>query len=127
MSIERLDFYAFYGTLRRGMENHLVFAETLVFLKTVDLTGYRMHSLVEYPYVVHTNSPGDHILVDLFRITSFETEQMIYGMEIDAGYILSTIDIDGNKFGIYVFAAEGPGDAYLPDGDWVRHTLGQFF
>lgn len=127
MSIERLGFYAFYGTLRRGMENHLLFAETLVFLKTVALTGYRMHSLVGYPYIVRTNSPGDRILVDLFRVSSFETEQMIYDMEIDAGYILSTIDIDGNKFGIYIFSSECPGDEYLPGGDWVRHTRGESF
>ena len=127
MSIERLGYYAFYGTLRQGMENHAVFAETLAYLRTVVLNGYRMHSLIEYPYVVHSDDPRDTLVADLFRITSAETEQMIHTMEIDAGYILSSVEIDGNKFGIYIFPSSEPGDDYVPGGDWVRHTSGRSF
>ncbi len=127
MSIERLGYYAFYGTLRLGMENHLAFAKALGYLKTASLTGYRMYSLGEYPYVVHTGDAADLIVVDLFNIANSEAEEMIYEMEIDADYILSTVEIDGSKFGIYLFVANRDGDEHLPQGDWVKHARGQSF
>ena len=127
MSIERLEYYAFYGTLRQGMENHLAFAKTLIYMQTVRVQGYRMYSLREYPYAIHTSHANDQIVVDLFRISSIEAEEMIYKMEIDADYILSSLVIDGNKFGIYLFAGNRDGDEYLPGGDWVMHTRDQFF
>jgi gamma-glutamylcyclotransferase (GGCT)/AIG2-like uncharacterized protein YtfP len=127
MSIERLGYYAFYGSLRLGMENHLAFADTVSYLRTVNLTGYRMYSLGEYPYVVQTHDPDDVIIADLFYIDSPATEQMIYEMEIDAGYIRCPILIEGNKFGIYVFPSSMPGDEYLPGGDWVSNAAGRAF
>ena len=127
MSIERLGYYAFYGTLRQGMENHLAFAKALTYLKTVTVKGYRMYSLHEYPYAMHTSHVNDQIVVDLFHVTSIEAEEMIYEMEIDADYILSSLEIEGNKFGIYLFAGNRDGDEYLPGGDWVLHTRGQSF
>lgn len=127
MSIERLGYYAFYGTLRQGMENYLAFAKTLSYLKTVTLEGYRMYSLIEYPYVVNTKDPNDVIVADLFQIVSHDTEEMIYEMEVDAGYIRSSLVIDGDKFGIYIFESEGAGDEYLAGGDWVRHARGLSF
>src|SRR5215218_6652999 len=102
MSIERLGYYAFYGTLRQGMDNHVAFAETLSYLRTVALSGYRMYSMVEYPYIIHTLDPQDIIVADLFYIDTAKTEEMIYEMEIDAGYIRSGLIIDDYKFGIYV-------------------------
>ncbi|HTF18104.1 MAG TPA: gamma-glutamylcyclotransferase family protein [Chryseolinea sp.] len=127
MSIERLGYYAFYGTLRQGMENHLAFAKALAYLKTETLTGYRMYSLGEYPYIVYTGHANDLIVVDLFHIANSEAEEMIHEMEIDAGYILSSVVIDGSKFGIYLFVANQVGDELLPGGDWVAHARGQSF
>jgi gamma-glutamylcyclotransferase (GGCT)/AIG2-like uncharacterized protein YtfP len=109
------------------MENHLAFAKTLIYMQTVRVQGYRMYSLREYPYAIHTSHANDQIVVDLFRITSIEAEEMIYKMEIDADYILSSLVIEGNKFGIYLFAGNRDGDEYLPGGDWVMHTRDQFF
>jgi gamma-glutamylcyclotransferase (GGCT)/AIG2-like uncharacterized protein YtfP len=127
MSIERLGYYAFYGTLRQGMENHLAFAKALTFLRTVTVEGYRMYSLGEYPYVIQTGDSNDQIIVDLFQITTIETEELIYEMEIDADYILSSLVIDGNKFGIYLFARKRDGDAHVSGGDWVVHARGESF
>ena len=127
MSIEPLGNYAFYGTLRMGMENHQVFAKTLVYLKTTMLKGYRMYSLSEYPYVIRTGAESDFIIVDLFQITSDKTEEMIYEMEVDAGYVLSAVTIDGIKFGIYLFETTMSDDEYLEGGDWVSYTKSQFF
>ena|SRR6187200_1802994 len=127
MSIERLGYYAFYGTLRQGMENHLAFAKALTFLRTVTVKGYRMYSLGEYPYVIYTSDSDDQIVVDLFQITSIEAEELIYEMEIDADYIRSSVVIDGNKFGIYLFAGKRDGDEHVSGGDWVMHARGQSF
>lgn len=127
MSIEPLGNYAFYGTLRIGMENHQVFAKTLVHIRSKTLQGYRMYSLKEYPYVIRTDDQNDHIIVDLFQIASEKTEEMIYEMEIDAGYVLSTVMIEGIKFGIYVFEEPIAGDEYVDGGDWVSYAGSQFF
>jgi gamma-glutamylcyclotransferase (GGCT)/AIG2-like uncharacterized protein YtfP len=127
MSIERLGYYAFYGTLRQGMENHLAFAKALTFLRTMTIEGYRMYSLGEYPYVIQTGDSNDQIIVDLFQITTIEAEELIYEMEIDADYIRSSVVIDGNKFGIYLFARKRDGDAHVSGGDWVVHARGESF
>jgi len=122
MSIEPLEFYAFYGTLRRGMENHQAFATSLHYLDSSILKGYRMYSLVDYPYVVFTGNAYDSISIELFQITSAHTEQMIYQMEMEAGYILSTVVVNGNKFGLYIFPGVDPAHASVPQGDWVKYT-----
>jgi len=63
----------------------------------------------------------------LFQITSIEAEELIYEMEIDADYIRSSVVIDGNKFGIYLFAGKRDDDEYVSGGDWVMHARGQSF
>lgn len=127
MSIERLGNYAFYGTLRMGMENHQAFEASLDYIQTRSLTGFRMHSLGEYPYAICTGDERDIIVVDLFRVLSEKTEEMINEMEIDAGYVRSVIMIDGIKFGIYLFETATTDDEYVPGGDWVSHTKSQLF
>jgi gamma-glutamylcyclotransferase (GGCT)/AIG2-like uncharacterized protein YtfP len=127
MSIEGSGYYAFYGTLRQRMENHGSFAKTLNYLDTVTLHGYRMYSLVEYPYVIYTGDDHDLIVAELFKVTALKTEEMIFEMEVDAGYILSSVIIDGNKFGLYIFQENDPTHAPVPDGDWVRHATGGSF
>lgn len=112
--------YAFYGSLRKGMENYDACKNDLKYLFTTKLQGFKMYSLVEYPYVVRTEDPRDRIIVDLFRITSRDTEQNIYKMEIDAGYIFSEVIIGGIKFGIYVFETAGTLDPEVLDGDWIE-------
>jgi len=127
MSIESLGYYAFYGTLRQGMENNRAFAKTLNYLSTITLKGYRMYSLPEYPYVIYTGDERDLIIAELFKITAVATEEMIYEMEIDAGYILSSVVIEGNKFGLYIFQANDPTHRPVPNGDWVKHASDGLF
>lgn len=109
------------------MENYLAFADALTYLKTVTLTGYRMYSLGEYPYVICTDHPDDRIVVDLVHINTTAAEETIYEMEIDAEYIRSAVLIEGNKFGIFLFVANRDIDEHLPGGDWVMHIRGQVF
>lgn len=109
------------------MENHQAFETSLTYIKTVSLAGYRMYSLGDYPYAICTGDQRDNMVVDLFRVLSEETEEMIYEMERDAGYVRSIIMIDGIKFGIYLFETMTIGDEYLPGGDWVSYTKSQLF
>lgn len=112
-------YYAFYGTLRQGMENYQVYENDLTYLSTIELSGFKMYSLVEYPYVVRTSDPDNTIVVDLFRITNRSTEQNIHEMEIDAGYIFSEVIISDTKFGIYLFEKADPSDPEVRTGDWI--------
>lgn len=111
--------YAFYGSLRQGMENYHAYQDDLRYIATTELSGFKMYSLSEYPYVVRTGDPDHKIIVDLFRITNESTEQNIHQMEIDAGYIFSEVSISDTKFGIYLFETPGPSDPEVRGGDWT--------
>jgi gamma-glutamylcyclotransferase (GGCT)/AIG2-like uncharacterized protein YtfP len=110
--------YAFYGTLRTGHDNHALYADDLTYLETVRLPGFVMYSLGEYPYAVRTGNAGDFIVAELFRIDNPATERIIYEMELEAGYILSEVDLASNKFGIYLFEMVGVYDNPVIPGDW---------
>lgn len=127
MPTGRIGNYAFYGTLRKGMENHEPFAGALSYLRTVVLSGYRMYALPEYPYVTYSGRDEDTIVAELFTISHSQTEQIIYEMEIEVGYILSTVEIEGDKFGLYIFPANDPSDERIPDGDWIAYAAGRSF
>ena len=110
--------YAFYGSLRRGMENHVPYEKDLLYVKTIVLGGFKMFSLTAYPYVVRSTDNADKIVVELFKVTNPQTEQIIYEMELEAGYIFEEVEISGVKFGIYVMNAQEPGDPEVVSGDW---------
>ncbi|MBL0739609.1 gamma-glutamylcyclotransferase [Chryseolinea lacunae] len=113
------DLFAFYGSLRRGMENYNVYAEHLQYIRTAVVKGYALYSLIDYPYAVKTDNPNDLLVVELFAIADLQTKQIIHEMELDAGYIFSTLTLTEGKIGIYTFATAGEGDAHVPGGDWV--------
>jgi len=115
--------YAFYGSLRKGMDNHAHYAKDLHYARTVVLKGYAMYSLTDYPYAVKTDDPRDTIVAELYAIVDPQTEQNIHDMEIDAGYIFSEEEMTEGKFGIYIFAAPGDHDKRVPGGDWVAYRL----
>lgn len=110
--------YAFYGSLRRGMENYRLYEKDLRYIRTVTLEGFKMFSLTDYPYVVRTGRSQDTIVVELFRVSNPQTEQIIHQMELEADYIFSEVEIEGIKFGIYLFEAPYPGDPEVGSGDW---------
>ncbi len=86
-----------------------------------------MYSLVDYPYAVYTGQTTDKITAELFEITRAETEQTIYEMEIEAGYIFSEIQIAGDKFGIFLFKTPHPDHIRIPGGDWRIFRKGGHF
>ena len=102
------------------MENHSPYAHDLFYIRTVELKGFRMFSLGEYPYVVRAGE-DDTIVAELFEITNPDTEQMIRTMELEADYILSTVRIENTLFGIFLFESAAQTDQCVVHGDWQRH------
>ena len=110
--------YAFYGSLMMGMENYPLYEKHLKFLGKVQLEGFKMFSLKQYPYVIKTRSPNHKIVAELYKVTDLETEQSIHKMELEEGYIFSEVVVADNKFGIYVFESQVNNSAQVINGDW---------
>ncbi len=120
-SLEKPGQYAFYGTLRKGMENFAAFANDLEFVDLKVLSGFQMYALPDYPYVVETKNPDHTIVTELFRVKNLETEQSIIDLEFDAGYILSMLALAEGKFGIFVFPEVSTHNLLIADGDWLNY------
>jgi gamma-glutamylcyclotransferase (GGCT)/AIG2-like uncharacterized protein YtfP len=118
--------YAFYGTLRRDMENHILFQRGMHYLDTVVLEGYKLISLVEYPYAVRTFNSNETITVELFHLDPVEAES-IHHMELEAGYYYDEIQIGQNLYGIYLFSEINPEDEEIPSGDWAKYIAERDF
>jgi gamma-glutamylcyclotransferase (GGCT)/AIG2-like uncharacterized protein YtfP len=117
MNDDRL--YAFYGSLRLGMGNYNRFKDGLEFLRKVELRGFKLFSLTDYPYAIATENREDCMVVELFKITNAKTEELIHQVEMDAGYIFTNIEIAKQKFGIYLFTEAKANDVWVESGDWV--------
>ena len=110
--------YAFYGSLMMGMENHIPYEKHLKFLGKVHLTGFKMFSLRQYPYVVRSNDSNHRIVAELYKVSDRKTEQSIHEMELEEGYIFSEVEVADDKFGIYIFDTRVAESAEVIDGDW---------
>ncbi|MEO5977927.1 MAG: gamma-glutamylcyclotransferase family protein [Chryseolinea sp.] len=118
--MSHLKYYAYYGSLRRGMDNYSQYADHLTYIDTVQLNGFSMFSLGEYPYAIMDD--GDHsIVAELFEVTNAVTEQMICTMEMDAHYILSTVQVENTIFGIFLFEKVAQTDRPVVHGDWCKY------
>lgn len=113
------NLFAFYGSLRRGMENYEPLKEYLHYHYHTWLHGYQLYSLGTYPFAYRTDSPSDKILVEVFEINHQPTIDTIHKIEMDAGYFLDTILIDSQPVNIYLYAdkADYP---FVFGGDWVQ-------
>jgi gamma-glutamylcyclotransferase (GGCT)/AIG2-like uncharacterized protein YtfP len=112
--------YAFYGTLRHGMENHSFYGGAMTFLESVLLSGYKLYSLGDYPYAVRSDTGS--IVADLFQVNDMRIGKSIHQMELDAGYHYDEIIIASRSYGIYLFVNPAPGDEEIRSGDWVRYV-----
>jgi gamma-glutamylcyclotransferase (GGCT)/AIG2-like uncharacterized protein YtfP len=112
---DNTNLFAFYGSLRRGMENY----EPL----STWFTGYQLYSLGPYPFAYRTGSPTDKILVEVFEVTNLETRNTIHQIEMEAGYFMDTIIIDEQLVNIYLY--ENKADyPFVFGGDWVKFFRG---
>lgn len=116
--MENTNVFAFYGSLRRGMENYALHSEHLKYLFSARLSGYKLFSRGEFPVALKSNSPADSIVVELFSIADRTTREMIHKLEMDEGYYFEKIMVDGIEAGIYL--VKDP-ENYHPvsGGDWV--------
>lgn len=111
--------YAFYGSLRQGMYNHIRFGN-LEYLFTEKLAGYKLYALERYPIAVQTNVPSDVIIIEAMRVTHPTTENEIHQLELNAGYYYDEVIVRGISVGIYLFHDAGS-NAEVPYGDWVKY------
>ncbi|MFM7429766.1 MAG: gamma-glutamylcyclotransferase [Flammeovirgaceae bacterium] len=117
------NLFAFYGSLRRGMENYEPLKENLHYQFSTWLTGYQLYSLGPYPFAIRTDSPTDKILVEVFEVNSLQTEQTIHQIEMEAGYFLDSVSIDGQAVKIYLY--ENKADyPFVFGGDWIKFFRG---
>jgi gamma-glutamylcyclotransferase (GGCT)/AIG2-like uncharacterized protein YtfP len=115
--------YAFYGSLMMGMENYPYYEKHLKFLAKVHLTGFKMFSLRQYPYVIRSNDSNHRIVAELYKVIDRKTEQSIHEMELEEGYIFSEVDIADDKFGIYLFDARVIESTEVISGDWRSYRM----
>lgn len=120
---DNTNLYAFYGSLRRGMENYEPLKENLRYKFSTWLTGYQLYSLGPYPFAYRTGSSTDKILVEVFEVTNLETRNTIHQIEMEAGYFMDTIIIDEQLVNIYLY--ENKADyPFVFGGDWVKFFRG---
>lgn len=115
--MENTSVFAFYGSLRRGMENHTLHAAHLKYLFSARLSGYKLFSRGEFPVAVKA-SASDSIVVEVFKIEDLSTREMIHKLEMDEGYYFEKLLIDEREVGIYL--VQSPGNyQQVEGGDWV--------
>ena len=119
--------YAFYGSLMMGMENYMLYEKQLKFIGKVHLSGFKMFSLKQYPYVIRSNDANDRIVAELYKVIDMKTEQSIHELEMEEGYIFSEVEIADNKFGIYLFESHVGDSAEVASGDWRSYRKLQRF
>ena len=116
--MENTTHFAFYGSLRRGMENHILHRDHLKYLFSARLRGYSLYSRGEFPVAVKSAQNNDSVVVEIFNIPDRATREMIHKLEMDEGYYFETVVIDGLDVGIYLF--ESPENyPRVRGGDWV--------
>ncbi|HZI24098.1 MAG TPA: gamma-glutamylcyclotransferase family protein [Chryseolinea sp.] len=119
--------YAFYGSLMMGMENFMPYEKHLKFIGKVHLSGFKMFSLKQYPYVIRSNDADDRIVAELYKVIDMKTEQSIHELEMQEGYIFSEVEIADNKFGIYLFESHVSDSTEVASGDWRSYRKLQRF
>lgn len=113
------EWFLFYGSLRRGMDNHRPYTQALEYHHTQWLQGYRMYALAHYPYVVRTGRRADRILVELFRIRNATVRHEIHAMELSVGYEYAQVAIGDVDAIIYLFK-KADNEPVVDGGDWVK-------
>lgn len=109
--------FAFYGSLRRGMENHDVYKSGLLYLFSARLKGYRLYSKGQYPCAVMTGDNGA-VTVEVFETGSEKVAADIHQLEIDEGYYLDEVMINEVATRIYLYKQPGNYQE-VTGGDWV--------
>jgi len=117
--------YAFYGSLRKGMDNYERYRDAMVYLYSIRLKDFKLYSRGLYPCVAKS-TPENSVLVEVFRITDPQLEKEIHEMEMEEGYVYEEVLINDQRVGIYVFE-NIENFKEVESGDWVtfyRENIG---
>lgn len=124
---------AAYGSLREGQYNNLAFKshfgkDALTLQGKGTLPLYAMYDLGMYPAVLEDTDSRSTIEVDFLECSAEEVFQVIYDMEIGAGYEAKTIfstklncDVT-----IYIYKDDTISTTctLVDEGNWVQYKLG---
>lgn len=113
---------ATYGSLREGEYNFErfkeVFGDGIVRTNTTEIEGYELYSLGGYPAAVKSEGK---LTVDTLEVSEAVHER-IKAMELGAGYVEETIEINNEPHLIYLFEQEPRMHAgIVSEGDWIQH------
>jgi len=125
-----------YGSLRPDMYNFRrfkdYFKDEIEFVENKTISHYKMYDLGQYPCIVYTDEANSFITVSVLEVSE-RCYEMIYSMEIGAGYHLEQVGLanteDKTSVTSYpIFAMmKAPYDSFLKDtckevigGDWNR-------
>jgi gamma-glutamylcyclotransferase (GGCT)/AIG2-like uncharacterized protein YtfP len=111
--------YAFYGSLRRGLQNHEPYKSHLRYQFSCWIKGFQLYSLGDFPFAWKTGIESDKILVEVFEIDNLQVEEQINQLEKGYGYIDDTILIDEKPAKIYLFKDKANYPIVL-EGDWLK-------
>jgi len=101
------------------MTNYESYKRSLQYIETRQVNGFRLYALEDYPYAVKSTEATDSIVVEIFKIVSESAKQNIHELELSAGYIFETIEVENRSVGIYLFERAG-NNMRVNDGDWVK-------
>lgn len=113
------NYYAFYGSLRRGMRLYNQFAGALHYQYSAWLNGYELYSLGNYPYAVKSVNQKSKILVEVFTIPDVEVKREIMEIEKGAGYFLEQVEFGKKTLNIFLYEEPVANNLRLVSGDWV--------
>lgn len=116
--MQNTNAFAFYGSLRRGMENHHLHASHLKYLFSARLRGFALYSRGNFPVAVKTSQTTDSIVVEVFEIADANTREMIHKLEMDEGYYLHHVQVGDISASIYLFRSPENYPKVI-GGDWV--------
>ncbi len=116
--MQNTNAFAFYGSLRRGMENHHLHAPHLKYLFSARLRGFSLFSRGPFPVAVLSGQTTDSMVVEVFEIKDATTREMIHKLEMDEGYYLHHVQVGDVTAAIYLFKTP---ENYpkVNGGDWV--------
>ncbi len=116
-------YYAFYGSLRRGLANYQKFKPHLHYRYSIWLKGFQLYSLGDFPFAYRTDSATDKILAEVFEIAHPSTQQLIDQLEFNYGYHAEVIMIDEKPVKIYLFRDKA-NYPLVSGGDWMKFFRG---
>lgn len=126
-----------YGSLRAGEYNfnrirELFGEESMKYVKTIQLKGFRMYSLGSYPAAIQTYTDEESITCDIMTVSP-SVDKYIEEMEVGAGYSCYSETVTVSQSNVYkaveasIYLFEEDEEANLlgyaqrvHSGDWIK-------